>query len=55
VETVNRHALFLHDGRARGFAEAILWHGGEAASSRDAFIRMSKAERDALKAFLESL
>jgi CxxC motif-containing protein (DUF1111 family) len=29
VEAVNRHAFFLHDGRARGFEEAILWHGGE--------------------------
>jgi CxxC motif-containing protein (DUF1111 family) len=55
VENVNRHSLFLHDGRARGFAEAILWHGGEAAASRDRFLQMSKADRDALLAFLESL
>ncbi len=27
VDTVNGHALFLHDGRARGFAAAILRHG----------------------------
>ena len=33
--TVNRHTRFLHDGRARSLEEAILWHGGEAASSRD--------------------
>ena len=25
VETVNRHTYFLHDGRARNLAEAILW------------------------------
>src|SRR5262249_22822376 len=55
VQTVNRHSFFMHDGRARGFAEAILWHGGEGARSRDAFRAMSKEERDALIAFLESL
>ena len=52
---VNRHQLLLHDGRARGFAEAILWHGGEAAKSRDDFRSTTKAERDALVAFLQSL
>ncbi|MDF2697957.1 MAG: thiol oxidoreductase, partial [Labilithrix sp.] len=55
VQTVNRHSYFLHDGRARGFAEAILWHGGEAARSREAFVAMPKADRDALVVFLESL
>ena len=35
--------------------EAILWHGGEAEVSRQAVEQMSKAERDALIAFLESL
>ncbi len=39
---------YLHDGRARSLMEAILWHGGEAASSRDAVLAMSAAERDAL-------
>jgi CxxC motif-containing protein (DUF1111 family) len=55
VKRVNEHELFLHDGRARGFAEAILWHGGEAQRSRDAFLRMSKQERAELVAFLGSL
>jgi CxxC motif-containing protein (DUF1111 family) len=55
VQTVNRHLLLMHDGRARGFAEAILWHGGEGSRSRDAFRNMPKADRDALVAFLESL
>jgi CxxC motif-containing protein (DUF1111 family) len=45
----------LHDGRARGTAEAILWHGGEAEASRDAFRAMSASEREALIAFVESL
>jgi len=55
IESVNKHTFLLHDGRARGFAEAILWHGGEAEASREAFRSMNKSERDALLAFLESL
>ncbi|MEQ8769209.1 MAG: di-heme oxidoredictase family protein [Phycisphaerales bacterium] len=39
---------YLHDGRARTLMEAILWHGGEAAASRDAVLAMTAAERDAL-------
>ena len=46
---------FLHDGRARNLTEAILWHGGEAQAARDAFAALSKADRDALLAFLNSL
>ena len=55
VETVNGHLFLLHDGRARGFAEAILWHGGDAAPARDRFKALPKAEREALIAFLRSL
>jgi CxxC motif-containing protein (DUF1111 family) len=55
TETVNGHTQFLHDGRARSLSEAILWHGGEAQAARDAFAAMSKAERDAMLAFLSSL
>ncbi|MEM9235247.1 MAG: di-heme oxidoredictase family protein [Verrucomicrobiota bacterium] len=54
-ERVNGHTTFLHDGRARNLAEAILWHGGEAEGSREAFHKASKAERDDLIAFLKSL
>lgn len=53
--TVNGHTELLHDGRARNVTEAILWHGGEARDSRDAFARMSKDERTALVKFVESL
>jgi CxxC motif-containing protein (DUF1111 family) len=45
----------LHDGRARDVVEAILWHGGEAQKSRDAFVALPKADRDAIVAFLNSL
>ncbi len=46
---------YLHDGRARNLTEAILWHGGEAQSARDAFAASNKQDRDALIRFLESL
>ena len=46
---------YLHDGRARTLAEAILWHDGEAAASKEAFRTMSAADRAALIAFLKSL
>lgn len=46
---------YLHDGRARSLSEAILWHGGEAQTSRNAFASMSVADRDALLKFLQSL
>lgn len=54
-ETVNRHTNYLHDGRARNLAEAILWHGGEAQAARDRFVAMPREDREALIAFLTSL
>lgn len=53
--TVNGNTALLHDGRARNAAEAIMWHGGEATVSREAFRTMPKADRDALLRFLASL
>ena len=55
TETVNGHTLFLHDGRARSVKEAILWHGGEGQASCDAFAKLSKADRERLVAFVNSL
>lgn len=52
---VNGHNNFLHDGRARSVMEAILWHGGEAASSRDYVKNLNKSDRQALLTFLSSL
>jgi CxxC motif-containing protein (DUF1111 family) len=46
---------YLHDGRARSLTEAILWHGGEAQASRNAFANLSSADRDAVIKFLQSL
>jgi CxxC motif-containing protein (DUF1111 family) len=54
-ETVNRHTFFLHDGRARNLLEAIMWHGGEAESSKNNFANYSKTERDQLIEFVKSL
>ncbi|MEW5823568.1 MAG: di-heme oxidoredictase family protein [Pseudomonadota bacterium] len=55
TQTVNPLAGYLHDGRARTLEEAILWHGGEAEASREAFRTMAKSDRDAMLAFLASL
>ncbi len=55
VKTVNGHTTLLHDGRARNVEEAILWHGGEAESSKNKFKKLSKAERDNLIGFVNSL
>jgi CxxC motif-containing protein (DUF1111 family) len=55
LHDVNSHSRLLHDGRADGVLEAILWHGGEAADSRDRVLKMDKAQREALVKFVESL
>jgi len=55
TETVNGHTNFLHDGRARDVGEAILWHGGEAEKSRDAYRALTSGERSAVLAFVNSL
>lgn len=54
-QKVNGHTYFLHDGRARNFVEAIMWHGGEGEASKNLFKKMPKADRDALVQFLWSL
>jgi CxxC motif-containing protein (DUF1111 family) len=46
---------YLHDGRARTIDEAILWHGGEGETSKQAYVAMSTANKEALLAFLNSL
>lgn len=46
---------YLHDGRARSIEEAILWHGGEGETSKQAFLGMSAADRAALVRFIKSL
>ncbi len=55
IRDVNQHSRLLHDGRARGVMEAVLWHGGEAAASRERVLSMHQDERAALVRFVESL
>jgi CxxC motif-containing protein (DUF1111 family) len=55
VQSIDGYLYLTHDGRARGFAEAILWHGGQAEASKEAFRTMAKSDRAALVAFLSSL
>ena len=55
MQTVNGHTDLLHDGRARDALEAILWHGGEGQASRESFMQLPPADRQALLKFLESL
>ena len=46
---------YLHDGRARTLAEAILWHGGEGERAREAFRTLPTGDRAAILRFLQSL
>ncbi len=55
LDVVNDHDNLLHDGRARGFAEAILWHGGEGEAAKEAFRTAEAEQRAALLRFMESL
>ena len=45
----------LHDGRARSFQEAILWHGGEASRAKENYMNLPKEKREKLLKFLEEL
>lgn len=45
----------MHDGRARTFQEAILWHGGEANSVKENYMNSSKETREKLLKFLGSI
>jgi CxxC motif-containing protein (DUF1111 family) len=52
---VGSTAPYLHDGRASTLTEAILAHGGEAQSSRNAFEGLSTGAQKDLVAFLDNL
>jgi CxxC motif-containing protein (DUF1111 family) len=55
VQEGAQNARYLHDGRARNLVEAIMWHGGEATTSRRNFEQLPRSDRDALLAFLGSI
>lgn len=46
---------YLHDGRALTLTDAILAHGGEAQSARDAFAALPATDRVAVLSFLRTL
>ncbi len=48
-------APYLHDGRATTLSEAILFHGGEAQTSRDQFEALLSEDRIKILEFLRSL
>lgn len=50
-----KNPRLLHDGRARNFQEAILWHGGEANASKEAYMNLPKEKREKLINFLGKL
>ena len=52
---VGSTAPYLHDGRSTTLTEAILEHGGEAASSRDAFVALATADQRDVIHFLNNL
>uniref|UniRef100_UPI0040489D99 di-heme oxidoreductase family protein n=1 Tax=Aliarcobacter sp. TaxID=2321116 RepID=UPI0040489D99 len=55
-EKINKKNVeLLHDGRARNFQEAILWHGGEAQNSKENYMNLPKEKREKLIKFLEEL
>lgn len=55
ARAVHQDVGLMHDGRARTVQEAVVWHGGEAASSRSAFMALKQSERSELLAFVRSL
>jgi CxxC motif-containing protein (DUF1111 family) len=46
---------YLHDGRVRTIEEALLWQGGEAEASKNAYVALSATDKAALLTFLNSL
>ena len=52
---VSLHHPYLHDGRADSLQEAIEYHGGESAHSRDSWLALPNHEKQAILDFLESL
>lgn len=55
-EIVSGHTHLMHDARARNLIEAIMWHFGEEGTvSVGEMLKLSKEDRTALLAFLNSL
>ena len=52
---VRDSAPYLHDGRAATLLEAIVLHDGESAGTRDRFLQLPFADREAVLAFMQTL
>ena len=55
AEVLGGTPFFLHDGRATTLEAAVRAHGGEAQVAKEAFLKLSEADQQAVIAFLESL
>ena len=55
IKAVNGHMQLMHDGRADGVYEAVLWHGGEAESSKILFNNLTQEDQNLIVSFVESL
>ncbi len=51
----NKKPRLLHDGRARTFQEAILWHDGEAKKAKETYMNLKKEDRKELLEFLKEV
>jgi CxxC motif-containing protein (DUF1111 family) len=54
-KTEKKEYRLLHDGRAKTFEEAILWHGGEANNAKKNYIALNKKDKKLLLEFLKGL
>ncbi len=54
-EKMTGQQRLLHDGRARTINEAILWHGGEAEKSQQAYKALSVEQRNAVVKFIQAI
>lgn len=54
-QAIGKSVDYLHDGRARSLEEAILWHGGEAQTSKELFMQLTKDQRELVIKFLGTL
>ena len=48
-------ARFLHDGRASSLTEAIMWHGGEAETTKLRFKQLPVEQKEKILSFLKSI
>ena len=49
------HTTYLHDGRARSIADAIIMHDGQGRASAEAFQNLPTRDKKALLLFVKSL